>query len=47
MIKAIFLDFYGIVAHEDDDIIPIMCEQMRIQSKLQDEISARQIGGCW
>lgn len=28
-IKALFLDFYGTLVHEDDDIIPGICEQIR------------------
>ncbi|PAF30864.1 hypothetical protein CHI14_15695 [Paenibacillus sp. 7516] len=30
--KAIFLDFYGTVVHEDDDILPVIYEQISIRS---------------
>lgn len=31
-IKAIFLDFYGTLVHEDDDIIPLICKEIQENS---------------
>ena len=47
MIKAVFLDFYGTLVHEDDDLISIICKQIHAESELQNEISAGQIGRYW
>lgn len=44
MVRAIFLDFYGTVVHEADGLIPIICQQIQIESELQTEISTHQIG---
>lgn len=43
--KAIFLDFYGTLVHEDDDIIPLICEQIKASTEV--ECNVREIGGCW
>ncbi|MCL6605335.1 MAG: HAD family hydrolase [Paenibacillus sp.] len=43
--KAIFLDFYGTLVHEDDDIIPVICEE--IKSNTSVECSPREIGSHW
>lgn len=34
-IKALFLDFYGTVVHEDDDIIPVICNEIKESSKIE------------
>jgi 2-haloalkanoic acid dehalogenase type II len=44
-IKALFLDFYGTVVHEDDDIIPIICNEIKDESKIECDI--KDIGGYW
>ncbi|GGG16827.1 HAD family hydrolase [Paenibacillus abyssi] len=44
-IKAIFLDFYGTLVHEDDEIIPIVCEHIRSSPKKICEI--KDIGDFW
>ncbi len=31
-LKAIFLDFYGTLVHEDDEIIPGICEKISFHS---------------
>jgi len=43
--KAVFLDFYGTLVHEDDDIIPIICEQIRANSQM--ECNVKEIGSYW
>lgn len=43
--KAIFLDFYGIVVHEDDDILPVIYEQ--IQAAARVECTTAEIGDFW
>jgi len=43
--KAIFLDFYGTVVHEDDNIIPIICEQIMERSLI--ECTVKEIGQYW
>lgn len=44
-IKAIFLDFYGTVVHEDEEVISIICNRIKASSKSRASIS--QIGGFW
>jgi 2-haloalkanoic acid dehalogenase type II len=43
--KAVFLDFYGTLVHEDDDIVPIICEQIRVNSAV--DCSIKDIAGYW
>lgn len=43
--KAVFLDFYGTLVHEDDDIIPIICEQIKANAKI--DCSVKEIGSFW
>ncbi|GAB6926304.1 hypothetical protein JCM10914A_02870 [Paenibacillus sp. JCM 10914] len=43
--KAIFLDFYGTLVHEDDDIIPVICN--RIHGNAEVECNSREIGSYW
>ncbi|NMO98174.1 HAD family hydrolase [Paenibacillus lemnae] len=44
-IKAIFLDFYGTLVHEDDDIIPLICQE--IQDSSPEACDIREIGKHW
>lgn len=44
-LKAVFLDFYRTLVHEDDDIIPIICEKIRINTDI--ECSNQDIGTFW
>jgi 2-haloacid dehalogenase/putative hydrolase of the HAD superfamily len=44
-IKVIFLDFYGTLVHEDDDIIPLICEQIKAGSNVECHI--KDIGKYW
>jgi len=44
-IKAIFLDFYGTLVHEDDEIIPLICEKIKAGSN--DECEIKDIGSYW
>ncbi|WP_010274219.1 HAD family hydrolase [Paenibacillus senegalensis] len=44
--KAIFLDFYGTLVHEDDDIIPVICEEIRLSST-KPESSVTEIAAYW
>lgn len=44
-IKAIFLDFYGTLVHEDDEIIPIICQKIKDSSNLNVELD--EIGKYW
>jgi 2-haloalkanoic acid dehalogenase type II len=44
-IKAAFLDFYGTVVHEDDEIIPVICD--RIQKTAAVECTIPDIGKYW
>ncbi|WP_416150062.1 HAD family hydrolase [Salipaludibacillus sp. HK11] len=44
-IKAIFLDFYGTVVHEDDEVITYICEQIKENS--QTDATLAEIGGFW
>ncbi|WP_456278784.1 HAD family hydrolase [Bacillus sp. AK128] len=43
--KALFLDFYGTVVHEDGEIISNICKQIKENSKTEATIS--EIGGLW
>ncbi|RCW50361.1 HAD family hydrolase [Paenibacillus prosopidis] len=43
--NAIFLDFYGTLVHEDDDIIPIICE--KVKSTAAQECALKDIGAFW
>lgn len=43
--KAVFLDFYGTLVHEDDEIIPIICE--KIKANAQIECSTKEVGSYW
>lgn len=38
-IQAIFLDFYGTLVHEDDDIIPLICEKIKETAAVECDIS--------
>ncbi|MFC4777294.1 HAD family hydrolase [Paenibacillus sp. GCM10023252] len=44
-IKAIFLDFYGTLVHEDDEIIPLICKD--IQESAFEDCQVRDIGAYW
>lgn len=44
-IKAIFLDFYGTLVHEDDEIIPFICKEIQETAKVDCEV--REIGKYW
>lgn len=44
-IKAVFLDFYGTLVHEDDDIIPVICDEIKRNASV--ECSSREIGSYW
>ncbi|MCM3783435.1 hypothetical protein M3231_10655 [Neobacillus mesonae] len=44
-IKAVFLDFYGTLVHEDDDILPLIYEQIQISAGR--ECTHREIGSYW
>lgn len=44
MIKALFLDFYGTVVHEDDEVIKIITKKIYDTGKAQD---IREIGQYW
>lgn len=44
-VKAIFLDFYGTLVHEDDDVLPIIYEQVRATATASCEAS--DIGRYW
>lgn len=43
--KAVFIDFYGTLVHEDDEILPLICERVRQGSNINH--SVRDIGGYW
>ncbi|MEK5475731.1 HAD family hydrolase [Paenibacillus sp. FSL R5-0407] len=43
--KAVFLDFYGTLVHEDEEIIPLICDEIRASSSVSCENG--QIGGYW
>ncbi|MFD0675220.1 HAD family hydrolase [Cohnella sp. GCM10027633] len=43
--KAVFLDFYGTLVHEDDDILPIIYDQIRANTDV--ECTSREIGSFW
>ncbi|WP_088104208.1 HAD family hydrolase [Halalkalibacter urbisdiaboli] len=45
-VKAIFLDFYGTVVHEDGEIISDICNRIKVNSKKEDVTSA-EIGRFW
>ncbi|WP_307344746.1 hypothetical protein [Metabacillus malikii] len=44
-IKAIFLDFYGTIVHEDGEIISNICKQIKRNSKTEATLS--EIGSFW
>lgn len=44
-VKAIFLDFYGTLVHEDDDVLPAIYEQVRATATASCETS--DIGRYW
>ncbi|KAB8129007.1 HAD family hydrolase [Gracilibacillus oryzae] len=44
-IKAFFLDFYGTVVHEDDEIISTICQQIKEDAKTDATVS--EIGAFW
>jgi len=44
-IKAIFLDFYGTLVHEDDEIIHMICN--KIKDNATEEYEVRDIGRYW
>ncbi|MFC4776107.1 HAD family hydrolase [Paenibacillus sp. GCM10023252] len=43
--KAIFLDFYGTLVHEDDEIIPMICKEVKETALEECEVS--DIGSHW
>lgn len=43
--KAIFLDFYGTVVHEDDEIIPLICQKIKETSSK--DCTIQEIGQYW
>ncbi|WP_339218677.1 HAD family hydrolase [Paenibacillus sp. FSL W7-1332] len=43
--KAIFLDFYGTVVHEDDEIIPLICQKIKATSS--EDCTIQEIGQYW
>ncbi len=43
--KAIFLDFYGTVVHEDDEIIPLICQKIKKTSS--EDCTIQEIGQYW
>jgi 2-haloalkanoic acid dehalogenase type II len=45
VIKAIFLDFYGTVVHEDDEIISLICNRISENSKVS--CTPQEIGTYW
>jgi len=45
IIKAVFLDFYGTVVHEDDDVIPIICNEIVESSNVHCTI--KEVGHYW
>ncbi|MBP1990576.1 HAD family hydrolase [Paenibacillus eucommiae] len=45
MYKAIFLDFYGTVVHEDDDIIPVICQE--IMNSTEITCTPEDVGSYW
>jgi len=45
MYRGILLDFYGTLVHEDDEIIPVICETIRRHACLP--ISPSDIGHLW
>ncbi|WP_100406974.1 HAD family hydrolase [Bacillus solitudinis] len=45
-IKAIFLDFYGTVVHEDGEIISDICRQIKTNTN-KEEVTSSKIGGFW
>jgi len=46
-LKALFLDFYGTLVEEDDDILPILCEQVRIHAADPEALTAHEISHRW
>ncbi|BDU50411.1 HAD family hydrolase [Haliovirga abyssi] len=44
-LKALFLDFYGTLVHEDDEIIPVICK--RIEKSTDLNVSIEEIGRFW
>lgn len=44
-IQALFLDCYGTIVHEDDDIIPIVCNLVKESASI--ECTEREIGNYW
>ncbi|REK77029.1 HAD family hydrolase [Paenibacillus paeoniae] len=45
MYKAVFLDFYGTLVHEDDDILPVIYQQ--IQDSASRACNQQEIGRFW
>lgn len=43
--QGILLDFYGTLVHEDDDIIPVICETIRLNARKP--TSSREIAQVW
>lgn len=43
--RGVLLDFYGTLVHEDDDVIPLICEEIRRTARI--ETTAREIGRHW
>lgn len=44
-VKAIFLDFYGTLVHEDDEIIPLICKE--VQRNAAEPCDVKEISGHW
>lgn len=44
-IKGLFLDFYGTIVHEDDDIIPIICNEVKEEARIKCDV--QDIGRYW
>ncbi|WP_435921488.1 HAD family hydrolase [Paenibacillus sp. DYY-L-2] len=44
-VKAIFLDFYGTLVHEDDEIIPLICKEVR--QNAVEPCDIKEIGSHW
>lgn len=43
--KALFLDFYGTLVHEDDAVLPLICEHIRLTAR--QPCDAREVGRFW
>lgn len=43
--RGLLLDFYGTLVHEDDEIIPVICEEVRRSARI--DAAASDIGKFW